>query len=121
MSRVSSISTHKLDKDAGEYVLLVHWEGLEEIEASWERLSKLMRECPAVVQAYVKTIKSKKMKEERSCCDLVVVRVEVERSCCEQVVVRVEVERSCCEQVVVRVEVERSCCDQVVVRVEVER
>ncbi|KAH9174294.1 hypothetical protein AeNC1_017681, partial [Aphanomyces euteiches] len=43
-------------------VLLVHWEGLEEIEASWERLSKLMRECPAVVQAYAKTIKSKKMK-----------------------------------------------------------
>ncbi|KAH9109558.1 hypothetical protein AeMF1_015387 [Aphanomyces euteiches] len=63
MLKVSSISTHKLDKDAGEYVLLVHWEGLEEIEASWERLSKLMRECPAVVQAYVKTIKSKKIRE----------------------------------------------------------
>ncbi|KAF0727840.1 hypothetical protein Ae201684P_004627 [Aphanomyces euteiches] len=63
MLKVSSISTHKLDKDAGEYVLLVHSEGLEEIEASWERLSKLMRECPAVVQAYVKTIKSKKIRE----------------------------------------------------------
>ncbi|KAH9141701.1 hypothetical protein AeRB84_014147, partial [Aphanomyces euteiches] len=63
MLKVSSISTHKLDKDAGEYVLLVHWEGLEEIEASWERLSKLMREYSAVVQAYVKTIKSKKIRE----------------------------------------------------------
>ncbi|KAH9088225.1 hypothetical protein LEN26_019605 [Aphanomyces euteiches] len=63
MLKVSSISTHKLDKDAGEYVLLVHWEGLGEIEASCERLSKLMRECPAVVQAYVKTIKSKKIRE----------------------------------------------------------
>ena len=50
-------------KDAGEYMLLVHWEGLEDLEASWERLSKLMRECPAVVQAYAKSIKSKKTRE----------------------------------------------------------
>ena len=61
--KVSSISTHKLDKDAGEYMLLVHWEGLEDLEASWEQLSKLMRECPAVVQAYAKSIKSKKTRE----------------------------------------------------------
>ncbi|KAH9090139.1 hypothetical protein Ae201684P_014890 [Aphanomyces euteiches] len=54
----------QIDRDAGEYALLVRWEGLEDIEASWELLSKLMRECPAVVRAYAKSIKQKKARED---------------------------------------------------------
>ncbi|CAK4302762.1 unnamed protein product [Aphanomyces euteiches] len=60
----TSQNKHKIDRDAGEYALLVRWEGLEDIEASWELLSKLMRECPAVVRAYAKSIKQKKARED---------------------------------------------------------
>ncbi|KAH9104571.1 hypothetical protein LEN26_015003 [Aphanomyces euteiches] len=46
------------------YYMLVHWEGFESIEASWEEVTHLVRDCPAVVQAYVDALKPGKDREQ---------------------------------------------------------
>ncbi|KAH9090266.1 hypothetical protein LEN26_018896, partial [Aphanomyces euteiches] len=51
--KVERIESHKFDKTRDCYYMLVHWEGFEAIEASWEDVTQLLRDCPAVVHAYV--------------------------------------------------------------------
>ncbi|RHX98532.1 hypothetical protein DYB28_006258, partial [Aphanomyces astaci] len=58
--KVKSIAGHKFVPDVSDFMLEVFWEGFEDIESSWEPLKKLMRECPAVVKAYVATKKDAK-------------------------------------------------------------
>jgi hypothetical protein len=64
--KVEKITQHVYDKPTKGYLLYVHWEGFEIIEASWEPLAKLMSECPALVRAYIYALKSsdKKILEE---------------------------------------------------------
>jgi hypothetical protein len=64
--KIEKITQHVYDKPTKGYLLHVHWEGFEIIEASWEPLAKLMSECPALVRAYIYALKSsdKKILEE---------------------------------------------------------
>ncbi|KAH9082770.1 hypothetical protein LEN26_021161 [Aphanomyces euteiches] len=61
---VEHIAAHKFDKNRDWYYMLVHWEGFESIEASWEEVTHLVRDCPAVVQAYVEALKPGKYREQ---------------------------------------------------------
>ncbi|ETW08837.1 hypothetical protein H310_01341 [Aphanomyces invadans] len=58
MLKVRSIAGHKFVPDVNDFMLEVFWEGLEDIESSWEPLRKLMKECPAVVRKYVDELRS---------------------------------------------------------------
>ncbi|KAH9106457.1 hypothetical protein AeMF1_017927 [Aphanomyces euteiches] len=62
--KVEHIAAHKFDKNRDCYYMLVHWEGFESIEASWEEVTHLVRDCPVVVQAYVDALKPGKDREQ---------------------------------------------------------
>ncbi|KAH9123096.1 hypothetical protein AeMF1_005839 [Aphanomyces euteiches] len=62
--KVARIESHKFDKTRDCYYMLVHWEGFEAIEASWEDVTQLLRDCPAVVHAYVETLKPGRDREQ---------------------------------------------------------
>ncbi|KAH9084271.1 hypothetical protein LEN26_020966 [Aphanomyces euteiches] len=62
--KVARIESHKFDKTCDCYYMLVHWEGFEAIEASWEDVTQLLRDCPAVVHAYVEALKPGRDREQ---------------------------------------------------------
>ncbi|KAF0731265.1 hypothetical protein Ae201684P_011945 [Aphanomyces euteiches] len=59
--KVARIESHKFDKTRDCYYMLVHWEGFEAIEASWEDVTQLLRDCPDV---YVEALKPGRDREQ---------------------------------------------------------
>ncbi|KAH9094653.1 hypothetical protein LEN26_018183 [Aphanomyces euteiches] len=62
--KVARIEFHKFDNTRDCYYMIVHWEGFEAIEASWEDVTQLLRDCPTVVHAYVEALKPGRDREQ---------------------------------------------------------
>ena len=59
---IGSISAIKLAASADEFVVKVAWEGLEEAESTWEPVSRVFHDAPAVPR---KVLKALRLKEEK--------------------------------------------------------
>jgi hypothetical protein len=61
--KVEKVLDARWNADVSNYQLLVKWDGLEEIESSWENLDKMKRETPKIVDAYLVGMKNESMKK----------------------------------------------------------
>ena len=56
---IGSISAIKLAASADEFVVKVAWEGLEEAESTWEPVSRVFHDAPAVLRKEHKALRLK--------------------------------------------------------------
>ena len=56
---IGSISAIKLAASADEFVVKVAWEGLEEAESTWEPVSRVFHDAPAVLSKELKGLQLK--------------------------------------------------------------
>ena len=62
---IRSISTIKRAASGDEFVVKVAWEGLEESEGTWEPVSRVFHDAPAVLRKELKALRQKRALVQR--------------------------------------------------------
>ncbi|KAF0684378.1 Aste57867_23613 [Aphanomyces stellatus] len=64
MVRIREIAEIKYDSQTKEWIVYVFWAGLEDIEATWERLRDIARDAPDAAKKFISSLQDRAVRKQ---------------------------------------------------------